>query len=359
MAFRFARRRRISRHPVQLRRSFDDRSLINKLTYSPEKFTFVRAVDVALAIQNVSISEVRDFSNIGVEIKSKINFSSKFTDINVIEGLKDNYIELFTNLYGIAGIDGTLPQCYVEKFVTHNRTSRQSVVDFFDIFNNKILLLRYQYMKKYDLTCISLPLKKSIFGNIMFSLSGFGDHENYADKLIERSVIPEQFKISCHNLLWKHTRSSDGLRAILSSFFNVPVKIEQFVGEFDEVDKKSQSALGTDKNRFNKLGMDLILGNKTWNTMKGIRVLVGPLSFEKYLKFLPKNHSMDQKNSPLQKMKEIIKMYVPYDIKVVIGFYLDDCFVKATLLNGASRLNRDTFIIGKHDSRDVSISEEV
>jgi type VI secretion system protein ImpH len=345
---------------VQVRRSFDDRSLIDKLTYSPEKFTFIRAVDVALAAQNVSISEIRDLSNIGIEIKSKVNFSSKFTDISSVEGLKDNYIELFTNLYGIAGIEGTLPTCYVERFITHNKPSRQSIIDFFDIFNNKILLLRYQYMKKYDLSCISLPLKKSIFGKIMFSLSGFGDHESYTNKLIKRSLIPDQFKISCHNLLWKHTRSSEGLRIILSSFFNIPVQIEQFLGGFDEVDKTSQSALGTIKNRFNRMGRDLILGNKTWNAMKGVRIVVGPLAFEKYLKFLPKNHSMDQKNSPLQKMKEIIKMYVPYDIKVVISFCLDSCFVKATLLNGVSRLNRDAFIIGKHDSSGMSIvSEEV
>jgi type VI secretion system protein ImpH len=327
--------------------------------YSPERFTFVKAIDVALTVQNVSISELRSSSNVGVEIKCNLNYASKFTDISSVEGVNDNYIELFTNLCGIAGIEGTLPNCYVEKFITHDKTSRQAILDFFDIFNNKILLLRYQYMKRCDLTCVSSPLKESIFGNIMFSLSGFGRPENYSDKLIEQSVIPEQFKVSCHNLLWKHTRSSEGLRAILSSFFDVPVKIEQFVGGFDEADKTLQSTLGTKKNRFNKLGEDLILGNKTWNAMKGIRVVIGPLTFEKYLKFLPKSHSLDQKNSPLQKMKDIVKIYIPYGIKVKIKFCLDECLVKETILNGVRQLNRNAFIFGKHDANGVSFSEEI
>ncbi|MDR1476473.1 MAG: type VI secretion system baseplate subunit TssG [Holosporales bacterium] len=357
--FRFSRRR-ISKYLEPRRRlAPDNRSLIDKLMYSPEKFTFVKAVDVALAAQNISISSNQNIHSANIEIKSKINFRSKFSDISVVEGVKDNYIELFTNLYGIAGIEGTLPDCYVEKFIIHNKTSRQSIIDFFDIFNNRILFLRYQYMKKYDLSCVSCKLKESIFGNIMFSLSGFENHENYTDKLIEQSTIPEQFKISCHNLLWKNTRSSEGLRVILSSFFDLPVKIEQFVGGFDEADKTLQSALGIRKSRFNRLGRDFILGNKTWNTAKGIKVVIGPLAFEKYIKFLPKRHSLDQRNSPLQKMKEIIKIYVPHDIKVEIQFLLDKCFVKETLLNGVSRLNRDAFIFGKHDSENTSISEEI
>jgi type VI secretion system protein ImpH len=333
------------------------RSLIDKLIYSPEQFTFVKAVDVALVSSGVNVATGNDFPIINVSLKSKINFRSKFSDIAVVEGVKDGDIELFTNLYGVAGIDGTFPDCYVEEFIIFNKETRSSISDFLDIFNNKILTLRYRYMKKYDLSCVSSRLKVSIFGCIMFSLSGYSDG---CSELIEQSIVPEQFRISCQKLLWNSTRSSEGLEIILSNFFGIQVKIEQFVGDFDQISNPSEcSSMGRCLGRFNKLGIDTILGNKTWNAMKGIRVVIGPLQLEKYINFLPKQHFLDQKSSQLRKIKEIIKMYVPNGIKVKMLFCLDKCSVKETFLNGVNRLNRDAFILGHNERDGISFSVDV
>jgi type VI secretion system protein ImpH len=259
----------------------------------------------------------------------------------------------------MAGIEGSLPSCYVEEYITHNRLSRQAVADFFDIFNGRMYWLRYQFHKKHDLSCITSSLEHSVFGNIGFSLSGFGDRLSVANQSLATALIPEQFKISCHSFFWRSTRSSEGLKIILSSFFDVPVRIQQFIGAFDPADKSLQSAIGTSKYRFNTVGKDLILGNKSWNTMKGINVLVGPLNFEEYIRFLPKSNRLDRMVSPLQKMKEIIRAYVPCEIQVQLSFHLDECHVKGTLLNGVHRLNKDAFIYGDHSRGNASFTETV
>ncbi|MDR0630538.1 MAG: type VI secretion system baseplate subunit TssG [Holosporales bacterium] len=309
-------------------------SLVDLLIFSPQKFSFVKAVDVALTYQNNK--------NIpkSINIKSRINYSSKFSDISIVEGVKDNCIEMHVNIQGIAGIEGALPDCYVEEYITHNnQVAKKAISDFFDIFNDKILVLRYRYMKKYDPTCISTFLSKSIFGKIMFCLAG--DHQ-------DKALIPEQFNISSQNIFWRNARSAEGLRILLSSFFEIPVKIEQFVGAFVEADKALQTSIGNRIGRFNKLDQDSYLGNKSWEVKNGIRVIVGPLDFEKYTAFLPRKSLLDQRVSKLEKMKEIIRSYIPYGINVSIFFYLNECFVKGTFLNKKNRLNKDSFIFGNH-----------
>ena len=161
---------------------------------------------------------------------------------------------------------------------------------------------------------------------------------------MKNSNIPEQFKISAQNLLWRYTRSATGLQTILSSFFKLPIKIKQFSGDFIEIDKNEQTTIGIRNGNYNTLGKDTILGNKIWDQTRGIDIIIGPLQFHDYIKFLPKLSLKDEKVSSLQKMKEIIKNYVPYGIVTKLYFYLDKCQVKEISLNNLSRLNKDAFL---------------
>lgn len=324
-------------------------TLYEKLIFHPEKFSFVKALDVVSACE----TEV-------VEIKANVNFSSKYTDISAVEGLKDGIVEIYTNLPGIAGINGSLPDCYTENFITFNRESKRAVLDFFDIFNDRMLSLRYTFLKRQNVETLSDPIERSVIGNIIFSLSGFNFNLDRAKSLkatVDQS-IPEQFKISAQNLFWRSTRSSSGLKVMLTSFFKVPINIKQFVGEFITSRPGEQTLIGK-KGNYNTLGRTTMLGNKIWDSTNGIVVEVGPLDFNEYLKFLPKSSVRDQKFSPLQKMKEIVMCYAPHGINVTLRFILDKCFVKETTLNGVNRLNKDAFIFGMHASQNAFFEERI
>jgi type VI secretion system protein ImpH len=307
-------------------------SLYDALVFSVEKFSFVKAIDVAVAVCGHKF----------VSIRASVNFSSKFTDVSVVEGLSEKCAEVYTNLYGIAGIEGILPNRYVEEFLLYNTASRRAVADFFDIFNGRMLGLRYMFMKQHDVRSLSCPVEESIIGRIIFSLAGFGFEKG--ERELEASVIPHQLKISSQNLFWQRTRTSDGIRALLSGFLELPVRIRQFVGGFVEIEKSQQSAIGSRKKRYNSLGKDCFLGNKVWEQAKGVDIEIGPLDFMTYMKFLPRQSERDQQFSPLQKVKEIVKMYVPYGMDVRLRFYLEANVNSELPLVGTKRLNKDSFL---------------
>ncbi|MBR1479696.1 MAG: type VI secretion system baseplate subunit TssG [Alphaproteobacteria bacterium] len=318
-------------------------SLFKKLVFSPEKFSFVKAVDVAISVCGSEF----------VKLKSQVNFSAKFSDVSAIDGLLDGIGEIHTNIGGIAGYDGALPDCFTEKFLTFNKNSRTAITDFFDMLNNRMLSLRYSYSKRLDTASLSVPVERAVIGRIIFSLSGLGWNA------AENTCLPEQFRISAQNIFWSSTRSSSGLKTLLSSFFRVPISIEQFCGGFVEVSKDEQTVIGSSVCRYNRVGKSCILGNKVWDAAKGIRIHIGALKYEDYLRFLPKKTMADRDASPLQKMKTMVKMYVPYGIDVSLHFHLERCSVDETLLNGAKRLNKDAFITGIHRTETAHFSERV
>ena len=318
-------------------------SILEKFTYETEKFSFVKALDVAL-----KRCEMRF-----VDIKSNVNYASKYIDVAKVEGIKDGLAEIHVNMNGIVGIESPIPDSYTEEFLSYDRTTRDALCDYFDIYNSKILSLRYAFLKRQNIETLSSPIENSVVGNIIFSLSGLAVNTHS-----KASIIPEQFKVSVQNLFWRHTRSSSGLKAILESFFKVPIEIRQFEGGFIQAPIEEQTSIGK-KGLHNKLGKNSLLGDKIWDATKGITILIGALNVEQYTKFLPKKSLKDQKFSSLQKMKEIIRLYVPHGIDVNLHFFLDQCLVKETLLNGDNRLNKDTFIFGLHSPKSAFFKESV
>ncbi|GHT89203.1 hypothetical protein FACS1894113_3660 [Alphaproteobacteria bacterium] len=346
--FKFFSKKKPPEKPKQLNPT--QKTLIDQLIFSPEKFSFSKAVDIALASQNLRNISI---NNMDISFKSSINFCSKYCDIKCVEGVKDYAVEIIANIGGIVGIESPFPDNYAEEYILYNRESKNAVIDFFDIFNDRFLALRYLFLKTHDISCLSAPIENSAIGNIMFALSGIDFGKK--DKL-KGSGIPEQLKISCQNLFWKKTRSSENLRIILSNFCESKVRIKQFSGKFNEIDDRYQTAIGKSRSQYNSLGKDSFLGNKVWNQMEGIDIFIGPLNFENYMKFLPKMSALDQKVSPLEKLKDIIKSYVPFGISVNLHFNLDKCYVNATYLNGINRLNKDSFLMGWHTFKNTGFS---
>jgi len=87
-------------------------------------------------------------------------------------------------------------------------------------------------------------------------------------------------------MLAMHARSAAVLRRVLWDYFDVPVEVEQFTGEWHSLDQ-------TDLCQFEgetpseQLGLGAIVGDEIWNQQAGVRIKLGPLGLEQYLDFLP------------------------------------------------------------------------
>ncbi len=87
-------------------------------------------------------------------------------------------------------------------------------------------------------------------------------------------------------LLGQQPRSASALEAVLRDYFDVPVKIEQFVGAWLRVSDEYRTRLGgLDGN--NQIGMGAFLGSRSWDQQSGFRIKIGPLKFERFCDFLP------------------------------------------------------------------------
>ncbi|MBR1944068.1 MAG: type VI secretion system baseplate subunit TssG [Alphaproteobacteria bacterium] len=310
------------------------KTLIETLTFEPHKFSLVKALDLSNLYSDTLI------------IKNSLSFSSKYSTIQKVEGVKEGYIELYTNFPSIIGINGTLPDIYVEKYSLYNLYTKEAIRDFFDIFHSCGINAFYKISKQYNPSCSNNISYKSFIGKILLQLSGYSSAEEFYEA-IHNTNIPMQLPISTHNLFWNENRSAYGLKLLLSSFFNVNIEVQEFCEKLIELPVDEQTRIGTTHGKYNKLGISSILDRFSWDTTSRIMVIVGPLQFEKYIQFLPKINNQDRKFSLLQKMEELIKLYVPFDIEVYLKIILDTSIVNGTFLNRSKALNKDSFLFGK------------
>jgi type VI secretion system protein ImpH len=94
----------------------------------------------------------------------------------------------------------------------------------------------------------------------------------------------------------------------------VPVRIEEFVGHWLHISAAQHSRLGG-RDSFSRLGEDAVIGERTWNAQSRFRVVIGPLSFGDYERFLPRGRSS-------RALHDLIRLYVgvehSWEIKLVL-----------------------------------------
>jgi type VI secretion system protein ImpH len=101
---------------------------------------------------------------------------------------------------------------------------------------------------------------------------------------------------------------------LLANYFGVPVRIEEFVGQWLRIAPEQRTRLGV-REGFARLGVDAVLGERTWHAQSRFRVVIGPLAFRDYERFLPRGRSS-------RALHDLIKLYVgmeqSWEIKLVL-----------------------------------------
>ena len=314
------------------------KSLIDRFIAEPYKFSYVKAVNIAMTYAG------------SVRIKNQLRFSSKYTDVIQVTGVIDRDITLYTNLPCVFGIDGTLPDNYTEEYILYNRQSKRAIIDFFDIFHERIAQIQYKFLIQCDLPSATYPVEQSLAGRLMLYLSGYANVQDFYRSV--KAYLPLQTIISGHSLFWRSNRSALGLKILLRDFFNLPITVEEFRGKILEIPCKEQTRIGTKLGKYNKLGYSAILDHKFYKIDDGITVTIGELEYEQYQNFLPKTAIKDRPFSNLAKLKELIRLYVPIDITVYIRIVLKSSMVNGTYLNGNYALGKNAFIMG-HNKGEV------
>jgi type VI secretion system protein ImpH len=178
------------------------------------------------------------------------------------------------------GSYGSLPIPYVEQILEQERSSGEPVIrDFLDCFNHRMASLYYRAFEKYQATVALETRNHDYFERAFRGVLGLA-----TAGLKERLALPDEALFSRAGLLAMAPLPVVALQGVIRSYFDVPVRIEQFLPAWYTLDAEERSRLGA---AFATLGSDLALGARVRLAEYRFRVRLGPLTLSQYEEFLP------------------------------------------------------------------------
>jgi type VI secretion system protein ImpH len=105
--------------------------------------------------------------------------------------------------------------------------------------------------------------------------------------LRSRGGIPDDAYLNYVALLARHVRSAASLKQILEDYFGVDVHIQQFAGAWRKLSTENQTSFSGFGGPSERLGVGVVAGDEVWDHHGRIRIALGPMPFQQYLKFLP------------------------------------------------------------------------
>lgn len=211
---------------------------------------------------------------------------------------------------GLFGPNGPLPLHLTE--YARNRLRQNddpTFARFADLFHHRLLSLFYRAWANAQPTVEFDRPGADRFALYVGSLCGLG-----MPALRHRDAFPDLAKFHYAGQLACHTRHADGLRALVSGYFGMPVAIEPFVGQWIELPESSCCRLGESPDT-GTLGVTAIAGARVWDYQQKFRIVLGPLTLAEYRRMLPGGES-------LRRLSALIRGYIgdelAWDVKVAL-----------------------------------------
>jgi type VI secretion system protein ImpH len=208
------------------------------------------------------------------------------SQIQAMDCPENHPVQMTVNFMGLTGPQGVLPNPYTSLIIERLRVSDSSPRDFLDIFNHRILSLFYRAWRKYRFDVAYEQGERDLFSRHLLSLIGLG-----TEGLRDRQAVSDDTLVYYAGLLAQRPRSAQALQQILADYFEVPVAIEQFAGAWYRLDPETQCRLSEGSSESGELGFGAVVGDEVWNQQSKVRIVLGPLTLERYVDFLPDGRS--------------------------------------------------------------------
>lgn len=180
--------------------------------------------------------------------------------------------------FGLVGPNGPLPLHLTEYARERQRNQGDATFKrFMDVFHHRLLTLFYRAWAEARPAVSHDRPDDDYFAERLASLSGRGMPALHGHAPLEDSA---RYHYSGH--LAAQTRYPDGLKAILGEYFQLPVRIEEYIGQWLELPARSRLGRAA-----SGLGVDLCLGSHVWDRQHKFRILLGPLDLQQYHRLLP------------------------------------------------------------------------
>ena len=300
-------------------------SVATSLAQEVYEFEFAQAVRIIhnLAKDKPLVGSRDDPKQDPVNFRGQVSFGISSSDIHKLEMLPSP--EMTVAFTGIAGIQGPLPDMFSEILVERIKAKDFGSRDFLDIFNHRLVTFWYKLYCKLYPGLLDAPIGETSIGQSLMDLGGVRYHKE-GNKLIPFGT-----------LFWQRSGSARGLEEAVSGFFNISCIIQPFEGSWNEIKKDEQTRLGK---RFHSLGVDSVLGRKSYDQGAGFRIILGPINYKRFLDLLPSN---DDK-SGFQALRSLVAAYFDAPPRYKIELILEQKEVPRAALGRNFALGRNAWL---------------
>ncbi|MFC6051551.1 type VI secretion protein [Acinetobacter sp. Ac_877] len=290
-------------------------------------FAFIRGVESLCDFKYGIGDEIR-FADTSVRFKQTafLNFPNK--QINSIN-IKDGVLNVDVKGFGLFGPNGSLP-IHITEMIYERKIHQKDTLfnDFVDIFHNRLISLFYKaWRDAQDIT--SLENKDAWkFSKYIASILGI---ENQKES--KRSLHHyDQFYNS--SLLLNKNMPLENFKAILTNFFETDVEIEEYIGQW--IDASAFSITLENKNQVT-LGQGFLVGDKIFDITQKIRLVIGPIDLQKYLKFIRGQKFANQ-------LIEWVGQYTRHQLDWDVDFIVDYKTIPVSSLSGGVSLGLTSWL---------------
>lgn len=246
----------------------------------------------------------------------------------------DRPARLSNRFFGLFGPHGPMP-LHITKYVRERlRNFRDpTLAAFADMLTHRMMSLLYRAWTTGQ-PAVSFDRADDPLARRVAAIAGYhGAH------LHNRDDFPDLARLFYAGHLAQGTKNAEGLVSILSSFFKVPVHLQQFVGSWLELEPDDRWQLGA----MAGLGRSTSIGQKVWSRAAKFRLRVGPVSLRDYNRLLPGGES-------LERFQAIVRSYVGDTLDWDINLILAGDEVPRASLGGTTRLGHTSWIGTRRDA---------
>lgn len=255
--------------------------------------------------------------------------------------------EMTVAFMGLTGPSGLLPHHYTELLLRLERDSkhaeRSALRHWFDLFNHRMISHFYRAWEKYRFFLAfergeHLRDNPDSFTRAVSSLMGVGLptlRRRLSLYVVDSSGIARQQQVEPSEpvaevadsalfryagLLAHRPRTAKGLGAVLSDYFEMPVEVAQFHGQWLNLEPENQSQLVDGGHCL--LGGDAVIGRRVWDVEGMIRLRLGPLNYAEFTEMLPDPDPTPDRKA-LFLLQHLVRLYVgptlSFDVQLTLN----------------------------------------
>ena len=254
---------------------------------------------------------------------------------------------LHVRLFGLFGPNGPMPLHLTEYARERQRHAGDPTLSrFADVFNHRFIALFYRSWAQAQPHVNRDRPADDRFAMYIGAFVGLAP-----PTLRGRDSIPDTAKFFHAGSLLRQSRNAEGLGCIVSQFFGVTARVEEFVGHWLHLGHDERTHLSGPGA---VLGSGAVAGSRVWDRQHKFRLHLGPLTLPEYESFLPGG-------TRLQQLVDWVRLYLCFELEWDVRLRLRKEHVPALRLAKGARLGWTTWLGDRRseaDAEDVCLDAE-